>query len=290
LSSWFDYVEYHHAGAEAAADPQTSSPVFVREPSVVGRVRIWPGFHSDRLGNTRDLLVYLPPSHGQPGRRFPVIYMHDGQNLFDAMTSFAGEWQVDETMQALAADGLEAIIVGLPNAGPARFDEYSPYRVPRLGGGRADLYLDFLLQEVKPAIDRDFATRPDPQYTGILGSSMGALVSLYGFFRRPGAFGLAGALSPALWVGGKAILGEIERSPKVDGRVYIDTGELERSRRRHATGNLVMRSDVGALAEILRQKGYRDGIDLLHVEDEHGHHNEADWARRLPAALRFLLA
>src|SRR2546423_11474896 len=143
-----------------------------RGATVVGDVRVLRGVANPPLGNARDLYVCLPPSHARGRRRYPVVYMQDGQNLFDEETSYAGEWRVDETMAALAADGIDAIVVGIPNAGDDRFAEYSVAR------GRGAEYLDFLAETVKPLVDAQFHTAPAREATGLGGSSLGALISL----------------------------------------------------------------------------------------------------------------
>ena len=167
--------------------------------TVVGNLKVLDSLYSPQLDNQRDIFVYLPPSYASSDRHFPVLYMHDGQNLFDAETSFAGEWQVDESMELLSEEGIEAIVVGIPNAGNDRLDEYSPFAMSNLGGGKGDSYLEFIVQTLKPLIDVDFRTLPDRENTSILGSSMGGLISLYAFFRYPNIFGAAGAMSPAFW-------------------------------------------------------------------------------------------
>jgi predicted alpha/beta superfamily hydrolase len=174
--------------------------------TVVGNLKLLTSLKSPQLENQRDILVYLPPSYESESRRYPVLYLHDGQNLFDAATSFAGEWQVDETMEALSEEGLEAVVVGIPNAGAARLDEYSPFHEENYGGGLGDQYLAFITQAVKPLIDTDYRTLPGREHTGIMGSSMGGLISLYAFFRHPEVFGFAGALSPSFWFAKGAIM------------------------------------------------------------------------------------
>src|SRR5262245_44761431 len=165
--------------------------------TVVGTLKTLEGVYSPQLGNRRTLYVHLPPSYDTAGRRYPVLYMQDGQNLFDEPLSYAGEWRVDETMAALSDEGIEAIVVGIQNMGARRIDEYSPFRDRRLRkGGRGDQYLSFVARTVKPLIDRDFRTLPERATTGILGSSMGGLISLYAFFACPEVFGFAGAMSP----------------------------------------------------------------------------------------------
>jgi predicted alpha/beta superfamily hydrolase len=240
----------------------------------MGTLKVLPDVFSPQLDNRRDVLVWLPPSYAEGQRRYPVIYMQDGQNLFDRATSFAGvEWQVDETLTALSREGLEAIVIGLNHAGEARTAEYSPFagRPP----GRGEQYVEFLTGTVKPMIDQTFRTLPDRDHTGLFGSSMGGLISLYGFFRRGDVFGWVGAMSPAFWVTGGAIYALVRQSAFVPGKIYLDHGSRENSAER--------------MAALLREKGYQPGRELLYVVEEGGEHNEAAWARRLPAALRFLL-
>ncbi|HEX6746209.1 MAG TPA: alpha/beta hydrolase-fold protein [Longimicrobium sp.] len=248
--------------------------------TVVGTVKVLEGVESPQLGNTRDLLVYLPPSYARGDRRYPVIYMHDGQNLFDRATSFGEEWEVDQTLEDASAEGLETIVVGIPNT-PARLDEYSPFRDPGHNqGGRGDAYLDFVVSTVKPIVDRDFRTRPERECTGIAGSSMGGLISLYAFFRHPDTFGFAGVMSPAFWFGGRKIFDYVRKRPFTPGRIYLDIGTNEG---REALG------DARRMKALLEEKGYRTGHDLLFFVEMGGRHNERAWARRLHHSLRFLL-
>lgn len=246
-----------------------------RPGTVIGDVRVLPHLYSPQLHNHRDVLVLLPPSYADaPDRRYPVVYMHDGQNLFDRQTGFAGqEWEVDETMQRLAAEGMEAIIVGLTNT-PQRFQEYNPF--PGVWKGRGRDYLRFITETVKPLVDGAFRSLLDRDHTLLFGSSMGGLISLYGFFAYPEIFGRIGVMSPSLWVGSGAIYHEIEARPFVPGRIYLDNGTREPSARR--------------LKALLVHKGYMLERDLRYVVETDGEHHEPAWARRLPNALRFLLA
>lgn len=245
-----------------------------RKHTVRGDVRIVPQAWSPQLENKRDVLIYLPPSYSVGERRYPVLYMHDGQNLFDEATAFAGQdWQVDETMERMSADGYEAIIVGAFHTSDDRLREYNPF--PGRWTSKGEPYVNFLCDSLKPFMDRNFRTLTEPAATGILGSSMGGLISLYAFFRRPDIFGLCGAMSPSLFVGHNAILKYVREAPFHLGKIYLDHGTREPSAR--------------PVYELLRAKGYRIRTDLKYVAEHGGHHHESAWARRLPGALRFLL-
>ncbi len=277
-TAWHDYVETRA----------------IEGHSVVGTLKVYHNVQSAQLGNVRDLFVYLPPAYNASTRRYPVVYMHDGQNLFDHALSYAGEWQVDETMEALSAEGIEAIVVGVPNAGVQRLAEYTPFRDARGAGGDGAKYVDFLADTVKPLIDRDFRTLPDRETTGVLGSSLGGLISMFAFFHRPDVFGFAGVMSPSFWFAQEAIFPYVLRQSFVPGRLYIDAGTAEdmnlrrRLLRRPLVGNCA--TNVRRMHSLLLEKGYRDGDDVLVVEEPGGIHHESAWARRLPDALRFLLS
>lgn len=274
MTVWLDYM--------AGKNPQYHS--------VVGTLRLAPQVYSPQLDNRRDLLVYLPPSYHTSTRTYPVLYMHDGQNLFDRATSYVGEWQVDETLEGLAQEGVEAIVVGIANGGEARIEEYSPFP-SRWGAGKGDAYLAFLAETVKPLIDQSFRTMPHRMHTGIAGSSMGGLISLYGYFRYPQVFGLAGVMSPSLWITGGKITEFIEQQPVTAGRLYLDIGTQEISWRRGAVNaGQAYANAVRRLYDLLLSKGYTADDQVKYVEDPEGIHHEAAWARRLPEMLRYLLA
>jgi predicted alpha/beta superfamily hydrolase len=195
MSHWRDYRHSHPAN------------------TVVGTLLMNDSIHSPQLNNQRPLFVWLPQSYEATDRRYPVLYMHDGQNLFDAYTSFAGEWGVDETMILLEDEGIEAIIVGIPN-NDRRLFEYTPYPDPRLQvkKGEGDAYLKWIIETLKPMIDHDFRTLPDRDHTSMAGSSMGGLITLYGFLRYPEVFGRVGVFSPSFWFGQRAIFKTVEQT------------------------------------------------------------------------------
>lgn len=266
--------------------------------TVTGTLRQWSAFYSPQLNTYRDLFVYLPPSYFLDlNRHFPVIYMHDGQNLFDAFASFVGEWQVDETCEALAEEGLELIVVGVANGGDRRIAEYSPFPVPERGVkvGQGDSYLRFVAEQVKPQIDADFRTLPQSHHTALSGSSLGGLISLYGFFTMPHVFGLAAVLSPALFPNHGAIFATIEAAAIPAGRLYLDVGQHEG---RHLARSTTIQNRISGsyldaarrMDVLLGTKGLRSGDNYRYVEDAEGIHHEMAWAKRLPEALRFLFA
>ena len=234
---------------------------------------------SPQLRNHRGVDVYLPDSYAEGRRRYPVVYMQDGQNLSDPAIAFCGNtWHLDEGLPWLAARGIEPIVIGLHNT-PARLHEYSPFPDAKHGGGDGDRYARFLIDTVKPRIDEEFRTRKDRDSTIVAGSSMGGLISLYLFFRRPSPFGGAAVMSPSIWFGGKAILDFVERARTTRGRVYLDVGTEE--------GADTLRN-TRALNRLLRRKGYRRET-LRYIEAEGHRHREDDWAWRAPQALEFLL-
>jgi predicted alpha/beta superfamily hydrolase len=246
-----------------------------------GALRVFKDLHSPQLGNKRDIIAYLPPSYGQGDRRYPVIYMHDGQNLFDPATSFAGAWRVDGTLDEASQDGVEAIVIGIPNMGKERGGEYSPFDDPKhRTAGKGDAYLSFIVDTIKPIIDADFRTEPGREQTGIAGSSLGGLISLYGFFKRNDVFGFAGIMSPALWFGQRQIFRFLEGMRHIPGKLYVDVGTKE--------GRTEL-NDVARLRDQLTTMGYKLGHDLLYVVARGAAHNEEAWAQRLGKELRFLL-
>jgi predicted alpha/beta superfamily hydrolase len=273
------------AGGEHPAEVPGTWKKYPPEPAnadhtVVGNLHVLYGLYSPQLDNHRDVITYLPPSYGTGDLRYPVIYMHDGQNLFDEAISFADEWRVDNTMEVLSQSGIEAIVVGIANAGEHRLDEYSPFPDAEGRGGKGDDYVAFIVDTLKPVIDRDFRTLPDRDDTTIAGSSMGGLISLSAFFGRPDVFGKTAVMSPSIWFADRAILKLVEEAAFPGGRIYLDVGTEE--------GEKTL-ADVRHMAEILLRKGYQTEADLLYVEQEGAGHSESAWRERLHHALEFLL-
>jgi predicted alpha/beta superfamily hydrolase len=264
--------------------------------SSASQLRRHEQFHSGFLEQDRDILVWLPPGYDrsadvlQPfnerstAGRYPVLYMHDGQNLFEPETAFQkGEhWRVGETANELIEDGRiePPIIVGIYNTGEMRIDEYTPTTDKKLGGGHADDYGRMIIEELKPLVDRTYRTRPDRFSTGIAGSSLGGLVSLHLAFNHPAVFGKVAALSPSVWWDRKAILKTIRESrSKPQSRVWVDMGTAE-GRRGLDDARLLKAALVGL--------GFADGVDLHYAEYEGATHSEQAWSERVGPMLEFL--
>jgi enterochelin esterase-like enzyme len=242
-------------------------------------------FRSRVLRNQRDLIVYLPPRyHDQPQRRFPVLYLQDGQNLFDGATSFIPgvDWHVGHTADDSILTGAvqPLIIVGIYNTGKSRIHEYTPTKAPRLGGGRADRYAKFLMQEVMPFIQREYRVLADARVTGIGGSSLGGLLSLYLGLKHPKNFGRLAALSPSVWWN-QRVIHRLTADATVEPRprIWLDIGTQEGPR---------IVQDVEQYRDLLLQKGWQLGKDLYYQRVEGAEHNEAAWAQRVGPFLQFL--
>jgi predicted alpha/beta superfamily hydrolase len=229
------------------------------------------------LNRERTIRLYLPPSYAtQAAKRYPVLYLHDGQNLFDAATAYAGEWGVDETLDALAvATGFEAIVVGIDNGRDKRMNELNPWPHDRFGAGEGEAYLDFIVQTVKPHIDARFRTRGDAASTLIGGSSMGGLISHAAIHRHPTVFGKALVFSPAYWTA-PAMAAYAQAHPlPADARVYIYAGGREGR-------------DMAPLAESMVQQLQRQGTTTAWRLVPEAEHNEAAWRAEFERAVRWL--
>ena len=232
----------------------------------------------------RDLYVYLPPSYTGSRKRYPVLYLQDGQNVFDEATSYVGEWGADEAAEDLARQGLECVLVAIPNGGKARMREYGPWargvgRGTSNSGG--ELYLDYVTQVVKPLIDANFRTKSAAPFTGIGGSSMGGLISLYAALTRPKVFGFCMAMSPSIWFGSSRLFELARATPVNKTRFYLDMG-LRETPDEKPSGMLM---DAREMFALLHKKKF----DVAYIEDADGIHHESSWRRRFPAALTWFL-
>jgi len=258
----------------------TTLPARAAASTALPSVRVLPEpLAMPGLNRSRTLRLCLPPSYErEPERRYPVIYMHDGQNLFDAATSFAGEWGVDETMEALAREtGFEAIVVGVDNGAEKRNTEMAPYDHPELGKAEGALYLDFIVKTVKPFIDAGWRTRPERAHTALIGSSLGGLISHAGLLWHGEVFGRYGLFSPSYWAAPQIFADTAAARLPGDTSVHIYCGGKE---------GRGMVEPAERMARLLRGRFIGDS-PTLHVADAAGH-NEAAWRAELPRALRLL--
>jgi len=265
-----------------------------REPTLTGLFRHHEAFESQHLTAKRDILVYLPPGYGNPAnstRRYPVLYMHDGQNLFDAATSFGGvEWRLDETAEKLIEQGkiVPIIIVGIYNT-PNRMTEYTYGSQPRPKGRNGEDYLQFLVEELKPFIDKTYRTKPDRKSTAVGGSSLGGLISLYIASTRPDVFSMAAVISPSLFWDNARAIREVQKHvpyPK-DTKFWLDIGTRE--------GRLVEEKGVGSAVIHCRElvaefdkAGLVKETNYHYYEVEGASHNEYYWSQRVDRMLIYL--
>ncbi len=246
--------------------------------SVVGTVKYHRGMTGDGLRYARDIIVWLPPSYAkETAKRYPVLYMHDGQNIIDPATSFLGyDWRVDDVSDSLIKIGKmkEIIIVGIYNS-PDRAEEYSDSHL-----GRA--YAHFVVDRLKPFIDSTYRTLPDQKNTAVMGSSMGGLISFLFVWWYPNVFYQAGCLSSAFLYDNDKILNEVKKysGPKKNIRVYLDNGSVGLDSR--------LKPGFEEMVKLLKEKGYEEGSDLESFYDEGAEHNEMAWARRIWMPLEFM--
>jgi predicted alpha/beta superfamily hydrolase len=244
------------------------------------------GFHSDILGNDRDITIYLPPGYNDhEDVRYPVLYMHDGQNLFEPERAFipGQHWRLREAADEMIGGrtARPMIIVGIDNTGSSRIDEYTPtHDAARHGGGKADDYGRMIIEELKPIIDARYLTLNDAPNTALGGSSLGGLATLHLGLTHPDVFGNLAVLSPSVWWDKRAVLDEVARfrAPKRP-RIWLDMGGRE---------GVEGLNDARLLRDRLRMNGWRDGEDFNYFEDRRADHSERAWAKRTPAVLEFL--
>ena len=249
-----------------------------------GRLEHIHNFHSDILGNTREITIYLPAGYDERSdRRYPVLYLHDGQNVFEPERAFipGQHWRAAEAAnEAIGGRTAEPVImVGIDNAGADRIDEYTPSRdEKRNAGGRADDHARMMIEELKPLIDLTFRTHTDRMNTAVGGSSLGGLVTLHLALKYPHVFGRAAAMSPSVWWNGRAILGEVDAFEGERPRLWVDIGGRE--------GKEAL-DDARKLRDRLRAKGWNDA-NFAYYEDRRADHSERAWAVRFPKVLEFL--
>ncbi|MDY7394456.1 alpha/beta hydrolase-fold protein [Aureibaculum sp. 2210JD6-5] len=239
----------------------------------------YKAMHIPQLKRKRRIWVYLPPDYETSKEKYPVLYMQDGQNLFDAATAFAGEWAVDETMNRLAKEkNLKMIVVGIDNGSKHRMDEYSPWKNKIYGGGKGDAYIKFIVETLKPKIDSSFRTKPQSKHTAIMGSSMGGLISYYGALKYPKTFGKVGVFSPSFWFSDKVIDFTKKQSKGTKVKAYFLMGSEE--------GNSAIEA-MEKVVTTLKKSGYKKKNFIKKIVLG-GKHNEALWRNEFEEAILWL--
>jgi predicted alpha/beta superfamily hydrolase len=219
-----------------------------------------------QLKTTRKIWLYLPKNYTTSTKKYPVIYMHDAQNLFDVKTSFAGEWNIDEKLDSLNA---QVIVVGIENGGEKRMDELTPFKHPKYNGGNANNYLDFIVNTLKPEIDKKYRTKTNTKNTAIMGSSLGGLTSYYAILKYPKVFGKAGIFSPSFWFNRNEIIKLTMEASKLNTKIYFLCGDNE--------GDADVIPDLNKIEELVNtNRCYCLNLNKK-VIIEGGQHNEKLW-------------
>ena len=238
-------------------------------------------FEIPQLKTTRRIWIYLPKDYETSHKKYEVMYLQDAQNLFDDATSYAGEWQVDETLNKIfEKTGKSLIVVGIDNGGEKRIEELSPYKNAKYGGGNGDNYVKFIVETLKPFIDKNYRTKPQRKYTTIGGSSLGSLISVYAAVKYPETFGKVLAFSSAFWFNAKE-MNEFISSSKVNlkqQKYYFIQGKHEDEDMEEQTNRVI---------ENLKSKNVKPKNIFLKI-DEDGKHNEMYWRREFEGAVLWL--
>ena len=253
-------------------------PFMSKQSSANSNVRVLDtAFYMPQLGRHRRVWVYLPESYGASRKKYPVLYMHDGQNVFDAATSFSGEWGVDEALDTLGPQVGETIVVAIDNGGDKRLNEYAPYDMEKYGKGEGDQYVDFIVKTLKPYIEKNFRVKKCRKHRFIAGSSMGGLISFYAMLKYPKTFGGAGVFSPAFWIVPQLKEGLAEKARKVKGKIYFFAGKQESES---------MVPDMLAVFEQMNQHSKATMTSVIRTE---GKHAEATWRQEFPLFYKWLM-
>lgn len=241
-------------------------------------------FFIPQLNRHRRIWIYLPETYATSKKKYPVMYMHDGQNVFDASTSFSGEWGVDETMDSLNDEKSEMIVVAIDNGGVHRMSEYTPYPFTLQGKTNSsqkitaagNAYVDFLVETLMPFINKNYRTKKDGKNTFIAGSSMGGIISFYALMKYPKKFGGAGVFSPAFWVNPEFKNLDPQKLKKIKGKIYFFAGTQEGE---------AMTTDMLHVFSQMQQHSKAKMQTVIRAE---GKHNEATWRKEFPLFLDYL--
>lgn len=239
-----------------------------------------PAFYMPQLNKYRKIWIYLPKSYKNSIKKYPVLYMHDGQHLFHAMPARNDEWAIDTVMDNLIREGNEeTIIVGIDHGENDRLKEYNPYN-SKYGKGEGKAYIEFLAETLMPFINQQYRTRTGADHTAIAGSSLGGLISMYAIAEYPEVFGAAGIFSPAFWLAPE-IYADVSGRLSVleNNKIFLVAGDKEGAE---------MVNNVEKMYSILNPDGGNKKIVLHECED--GKHTEWFWHREFPAFYKFITA
>jgi predicted alpha/beta superfamily hydrolase len=267
-------------GLLAGCNDDKQNPIVPKASTTQANVSVLSeSFLIEGLQRERTIRVYLPPAYAESDKHYPVLYMHDGQNLFDDATAYAGEWGIDETLNELAeTKGLELIVVGIDNGGEKRMNELSPWTNEEFGEAEGEQYMDFVVEQLKPFIDSHYLTKPQREYTAIMGSSMGGLISHYAIHQYPQVFSKAGIFSPSFWYASEVYQHTQQHPLPHDGRLYYLVGSAE-------GGSMV--DDMTKMVEQISAQ--RHPAENIHSKVVAGaQHNENFWRSEFSEAVQWL--
>ncbi len=253
------FITYKVRGQESTASKQVST-FTIEAPQLKTSKKIW---------------IYLPKSYADSDKKYPVIYMHDAQNLFDKKTSYAGEWEVDETLDRLNAD---VIVIGIEHGNEKRLEELTPFKNEKYGGGKADDYLEFIVNTLKPYVDKTYRTKVKAKNTTIFGSSLGGLTSFYAVVKYPKVFGKAGVFSPSFWYA-TAIYDYVENAKKIKSKIYFLCGDKESDE---------MVPDLNKMEKLMETKPGHCAKLIEKVVVKDGEHSEKLWREGFEKAYLWL--
>ncbi len=230
-----------------------------------------------QLGTSKTIRIYVPKNYTQTAQRYPVVYMPDGQNLFDTKTAYAGEWGIDEIMDQQKNP---AIVVGIDHGGDKRIEELTPFPHAKYGGGKGDSFLAFIVETLKPYIDSHYRTKPQAKHTAIFGSSLGGLMSFYASIKYPDVFGKVGCFSPAFWINREPLMQLLEKTSHYKARIYLMCGDHE--------GDEDMVKDLKAIELWINSR--RCSCKKMNASTiiEGGQHNEKLWREQFEKAYLWL--
>ncbi|HZH96447.1 MAG TPA: alpha/beta hydrolase-fold protein [Flavisolibacter sp.] len=233
-------------------------------------------FYIPQLNRYRRLWIYLPNSYATSGKKYPVLYLNDGQNVFEDTTSFTGEWGIDEALDTLENGAGEMIVVAVDHGGDKRINEYAPFNMERYGKGEGDAYINFLVKTLRPYINKNYRTKTQAKHNYTAGSSTGGLISFYALLKYPRSWGGAGVFSPAFWIAPQLKGVVARKAKKVKGRIYFFAGQQE------------SKTMVPDMLSVFTELNKHSKAKMALVIRAEGKHNEATWRKEFPAFYQWL--